>query len=61
MDFIHEYSDEQGIMPSIREIRDACDIGSTNTVSWNLDKLEEAGYLTRHRRIARGIVLNTTD
>lgn len=59
--FIRRYRDEQGATPTIREIQDAMDIG-TSTVSYHLNRLEMAG-LIRHEgsNKARNIRLMDAD
>ena len=55
--FIHEFLRDKGYPPSIRDIADRCGISSTSVVVYNLDRLEEAGYIRRHSDISRGIEL----
>jgi len=55
--FIGEYLDENGYPPSMREICSALNISSTSVVSYNLDRLEEAGYIMRDREVSRGLRL----
>jgi len=55
--FIHEFLRDTGYPPSIRDIADRCEISSTSVVAYNLDRLEEAGYIRRHSDISRGIEL----
>jgi len=55
--FIHEFLRDKGYPPSIRDIADRCEISSTSVVAYNLDRLEEAGYIRRHSDISRGIEL----
>lgn len=57
LDYIAQHYDSTGIAPSIREIGSACDISSTSVVEYNLQRLEEMGYIERNREVARGIVL----
>ncbi len=54
---------DNGYPPSIREIGDECDIGSTSVVNYNLNKLVDAGYIERSGRVSRGlrIVRNIPD
>lgn len=56
--FIKAFIDLHDYAPTRREIGDACGISSTGAVNYQLDRLQEAGYLTVDRRIARGIVIN---
>jgi repressor LexA len=55
--FIHEFLRDKGYPPSIRDIADRCEISSTSVVAYNLDRLEEAGYIRRHSDVSRGIEL----
>ena len=53
--FMHDYTSEKGFPPSIREIGEECDIGSTSVVNYNLNKLVQAGYLRREEKVSRGL------
>ncbi len=55
----HTYSDT-GYPPTIREIGEAVGIGSTSVVNYNLNKLEQAGYIERERNVSRGLRLLRT-
>jgi repressor LexA len=55
MKFIAEHIEENGYPPSMREICAATGISSTSVVSYNLDRLEEAGYISRDREVSRGM------
>jgi repressor LexA len=55
--FVGEYIEDNGYPPSMREIGSALNISSTSVVSYNLDRLEEAGYLVRDREVSRGLRL----
>ena len=55
--FIHNFCDDKGYPPTIRDIVKSCGISSTSVVSYNLNILEREGYLRRHSDIARGIEL----
>ncbi len=57
LDFIRKFSLENGYPPSIREIGKAVDISSTSVVNYNLNRLEEQGYLDRDQNVSRGIRL----
>jgi repressor LexA len=46
---------ERGIVPSMREIADAVDLGSTASVSYQLDNLETKGYIRRQDNLSRNI------
>lgn len=53
--FMHDYTEARGFPPSIREIGEDCDIGSTSVVNYNLNKLVEAGYIARAGKVSRGL------
>jgi repressor LexA len=55
--FIDKYKTENGLSPSIREICDDTSTSSTFVVSYNLDKLENSGWIKRTRGVSRGIHL----
>ena len=53
--FITDFLRDNGYPPSIRDIAAGCEISSTSVVAYNLNKLEQAGYIRRHSDISRGI------
>ena len=55
--FIRNFLCDNAYPPSIRDIATGCGISSTSVVAYNLDRLEEAGYIRRHSDISRGIEL----
>ena len=55
--FLNEYIGENGYPPSIREIGAAAGISSTSVVSYNLRRMEEAGYISRDPEVSRGLKL----
>lgn len=55
INFVREFLDDRGYPPTIRDIAAGCGISSTSVVAYNLDKLEQAGYIRRHSDISRGI------
>jgi repressor LexA len=55
--FLGDYVEENGYPPSIREIGAAAGISSTSVVSYNLQRLEERGYISRDRDVSRGLKL----
>ena len=57
LDFIHEFIQDNGIPPTVRDIQRACDISSTSVVDYNLRLLDRDGYLSRRPDVARGIEL----
>lgn len=60
LEFLGEYIEENGYPPSIREIGAAADISSTSVVSYNLQRLEERGLISRDREVSRGLKVTTT-
>jgi repressor LexA len=57
MKFVSDYFQSDQRPPTIREIGEACTISSTSVVTYNLNKLEDKGYLSRDRDVSRGIRL----
>ena len=55
--FMHDYVEDKGFPPTIREIGEATDINSTSVVNYNLNKLVDAGYLEREEKFSRGLRL----
>lgn len=58
-DFIYRFWLEKSYPPSVRNIVSGCEISSTSVVDYNLDILEQGGYIRRHAGISRGIELLT--
>ena len=57
LDFIETFLNQNAYPPTIREIQKELDISSTSVVDYNLNALEERGYIRRNRHISRGIEL----
>lgn len=55
--FMEAYIENNGFPPTIREIGEATDINSTSVVNYNLNKLVQAGFLTRVSSKSRGLRL----
>lgn len=55
--YIWEYWQESRRPPTIREIGSAVKISSTSVVNYNLNRLEEKGYLEREAEVSRGLKL----
>jgi len=55
INFVIEFLNDKGYPPTIRDIAAGCGISSTSVVAYNLNKLEQAGYIRRHSDISRGI------
>ena len=60
LNFLKEYIGDRGYPPSMREIGAAAGISSTSVVSYNLNRMEESGYITRDREVSRGLKLSRT-
>ena len=57
LDFIQQFSEENGYPPSIRQIGKKVGISSTSVVNYNLNRLVEEGYLSRDQKVSRGLRL----
>ncbi len=55
--YMETYIEGHGFPPTIREIGLATGINSTSVVNYNLNKLVEAGHLSREARASRGLRL----
>ena len=55
--FITNFISQNSYPPTIREIGKACQITSTSVVNYNLNKLQDEGYISRMMRVSRGIQL----
>ncbi len=53
--FIKDRLDETGIAPSVREIGEAVGLRSTSSVQYNLNILEDAGYIVRDANLKRTV------
>lgn len=56
-DYIKKVIGERGIAPSVREIGHAVGLRSTSSVQYNLNALEDAGYIIRDPNLKRTIRL----
>lgn len=54
--FLRECLELRGYPPTLREIADAVGLKSVSTVDYQLKMLEEMGYVTRDRRLARTVM-----
>lgn len=54
-DYIKEIISQRGVAPSVREIADAVNLRSTSSVQYNLNALENAGYIERVPNLKRTI------
>src|SRR5690242_16638186 len=57
LSFIRGFVRKRGMPPTIREIGEAFQIGSTNGVRYHLELLEAEGHLRRNKKISRGLEL----
>lgn len=57
LEYITAVIGERGVAPSVREIGDAVGLRSTSTVQYNLNALENAGYIERDPTLKRTIRL----
>ena len=55
--YMENYIESHGFPPTIREIGMNTGINSTSVVNYNLNKLVEAGHLSREARASRGLRL----
>ena len=55
--FIREYLGEHNYPPTIREIGKAADISSTSVVKYNLERLQDKGFIERSDEVSRGLRL----
>lgn len=55
--YIADYQHKNGVSPTLREICQACGIGSTNTAVFLLNRLQRDGLIRRIPHISRGIVI----
>ncbi len=57
LDYIQDFTTDNGYPPSIRQIGAAVGISSTSVVNYNLNRLVEEGFLDRDKNVSRGIRL----
>ena len=57
MEFLHDFQDQRGYSPSIREIGDYIGVKSTSLVDYYLRQLEEMGHISRDGHISRSICI----
>jgi len=55
LDFIREFTRQNGYPPTIRDIGRELGISSTSVVNYNLSILEREGYIQRDREVSRGV------
>lgn len=59
--YLNRYFAEKGYMPAIREIMEDMNFSSTSAVNYALDQMEDWGWISRDRDVARGIRLHEVD
>ena len=57
LNFIHEFMEEKGYAPTVRDIMRGCKISSTAVVQHHLRMLEREGYINRDPEVSRSITL----
>jgi repressor LexA len=57
LECVQQFVAAKGYAPSLREIGEATGIGSTSEVRYNLNLLQDKGYLRRQPRVSRGVRL----
>ena len=55
LDFIQAYAERHGVSPSFREIGDAAGLKATSAVKYQVERLQEKGYVARRDRMPRTI------
>lgn len=53
--FIEDFWKEHGYGPSLREIEEGCELGSTSVAEYHLHELERKGLIRRTREVARSV------
>ena len=56
LDFIEAYAERHGVSPSFREIGDAVGLKAISAVNYQVERLQEKGFLARRDRMPRTIV-----
>ena len=57
LDYLHQFLQDNGLPPTVRDIQKSCDISSTSVVDYNLRLLERDGFIRRRPDVSRGIEL----
>lgn len=55
LEMLERFQVNNGYPPTICEIGDELNISSTSVVNYNLERLQERGYIERESRLSRGI------
>ena len=55
LQFIHEFFDDRGYAPTVRDILKGCSISSTAVVQHHLNVLEQEGHIHRDPEVFRSI------
>lgn len=61
LDYISDYIDENGISPTISEIKKELELNSPSTIHQHIEALIKKGYLIRDDNSVRGLRLSETD
>lgn len=61
MDYIRRFSDENGYMPSVREIGMHCGIKSTATVHSYMERLQDKGFLNKADNKKRAVTIGKSN
>ena len=62
LDFIDNFTDDNNVSPTYREIADALGLNSVASVAQRIDNCVDAGFLEKHPREARSLrVVNNED
>lgn len=57
LDFIIEFNRTKGYSPSVRDVANGCNIGSSSLAQYHLNVLERQGYIHRDPEVSRSIAL----
>lgn len=58
LNFVHDFINENGFSPTVREIGEAVGLKSTSSVQAHMDKLDSLGYLVKDHKKTRNIRVN---
>lgn len=57
LNFLHNFLEERGYPPTVRDIVKGCGLSSTSVADYNLKILKREGYIRRDPEVSRGIEL----
>ncbi|MFL2642492.1 MAG: LexA family protein [Dehalococcoidia bacterium] len=52
LNFVQDYVSDNGISPTIEDVKNGCNLSSKSVVSYNLNILEKYGYLDRKKGVS---------